>query len=125
VLVADLSVPYTSHYRPGARFKARDGSCLVGVPVAPPAGFDPDSVTLRVDVDGQAVQTVPMAGLRRNAAQLLADVSEFMTLNPGDLLLLGVRVGAPLLRAGQRFGIEAAALGRLEGRLVAAEGARA
>jgi 5-oxopent-3-ene-1,2,5-tricarboxylate decarboxylase/2-hydroxyhepta-2,4-diene-1,7-dioate isomerase len=37
----------------------------------------------------------------RDVATLIADVSAFMTLNPGDLLMLGVAHGAPRVRAGQ------------------------
>ena len=42
-----------------------------------------------------------------------------MTLQPGDVLMLGVAHGAPQARAGQHFAVEADGLGRLEGRLVA------
>ena len=42
----------------------------------------------------------------RPVARLIADVTEFMTLAPGDVLLLGVAAGAPRARAGQRVAIE-------------------
>ena len=116
-LVADLSVPHDSFYRPSVRFKARDGSCLIGTAIA--TGVDPDAIVLEVFVDGQSVRQTSARGFVRNAAQLLADVSDFMTLRAGDLLLLGVAHGAPLLRAGQSFRIEAAGLAALEGRTVA------
>ena len=41
----------------------------------------------------------------RPAAQLLADVSEFMTLGAGDVLMLGCDVGRPLASAGDRIEI--------------------
>src|SRR5688572_21720769 len=34
VIVDDLSVPHGSFYRPSVRFKALDGSCVIGTPVA-------------------------------------------------------------------------------------------
>lgn len=116
-LVADLSVPHDSFYRPGVRFKARDASCLVGPAVVRLAV--PDQVLLQVRVDGQPVHSTSTAGMHRPAARLLAEVSDFMTLQPGDVLMLGVKAGAPRLRAGQRYSIEAEGLGRLQGRLVA------
>ena len=67
-------------------------------------------------------QTVDYARLVRPAAQLLADVSEFMTLRPGDVLLLGCGANRPLARAGQRIDISAPglpALGTLSNTLVA------
>ena len=51
---------------------------------------------------------------RRGAARLLAEVTEFMTLEAGDLLLVGVPEGAPRVRAGDRVAIEIDGLGRLE-----------
>jgi 5-oxopent-3-ene-1,2,5-tricarboxylate decarboxylase/2-hydroxyhepta-2,4-diene-1,7-dioate isomerase len=51
-------------------------------------------------------------------ARLIADVSTFMTLAAGDLLLLGVAAGAPRARAGQRVRIEIDGIGALENPLV-------
>jgi 5-oxopent-3-ene-1,2,5-tricarboxylate decarboxylase/2-hydroxyhepta-2,4-diene-1,7-dioate isomerase len=121
-VVADLSLPHDSLYRPAARLKARDGSCIVGAPVAVTPGADPANVVLTVAVEGLATQQVSMAGLLRPAAQLIADVSEFMTLHPGDLLLLGVRHGMPLVRRGQSFSVDAQGLAGVKGRVVATMG---
>jgi 5-oxopent-3-ene-1,2,5-tricarboxylate decarboxylase/2-hydroxyhepta-2,4-diene-1,7-dioate isomerase len=120
VLVADLSVPHEGYYRPSIRFKARDGSCLIGPQVlACAAVADPGAVQLHVSIDGLRVHSASLVGAVRPAAQLLADVTDFMTLQPGDVLLLGVAAGAPQARAGQQFAIEAEGLGRLQGQLVA------
>ena len=59
--------------------------------------------------------------LGRSAAQLLADVSEFMTLRPGDVLMLGCGAKRPLARAGDRIEISAPgtpALGTLSNTLI-------
>lgn len=120
MLVADLSVPHQSFYRPNVRFKALDGSCLLGPQVAPRDSLsDPDNLAISVRIDGAAVHQASTAGMRRSVAHLLCDVTDFMTLRPGDVLLLGVSAGAPTARAGSNFEIEARGLGRLEGRLVA------
>ena len=119
-LVADLSVPHGSFYRPSIRFKARDGTCLIGPAVIERSQIaDPAAVPLQVSIDGRRVQSASQAGMRRSAARLLADVTDFMTLQPGDVLLLGVAAGAPWVRAGQRFSVEAEGFGRLEGAVVA------
>ena len=111
-LVADIGVPTNSFYRPGVRMMALDGSCRIA-PAVPLAGRDADALTLLVHVDGACGQTASTAGFIRPAAQLLADVSAFMTLCPGDLLLLGVPHGAPLAGAGQRVEVSLAGIGSL------------
>ncbi len=119
VIVADLSVPHGSFYRPSIRFKARDGSCLIGPRMVPRHEVpDADALAVQVGVDGCVVQSTSTAGMRRGVTRLIADVTEFMTLRAGDILLLGVPAGAPRARAGQRFAIEIAGMGRLEGALV-------
>jgi 5-oxopent-3-ene-1,2,5-tricarboxylate decarboxylase/2-hydroxyhepta-2,4-diene-1,7-dioate isomerase len=60
-----------------------------------------------------------LSGLLRPAHQLLADVSEFMTLEAGDILMLGAPDDAPLARAGQSVRIEVDGLGALGHSLVA------
>ncbi|MEP7299929.1 MAG: fumarylacetoacetate hydrolase family protein [Caldimonas sp.] len=118
-LVADLSVPHDSFYRPSIRFKALDDSCLVGPRVVSRAALgNPDDVALRILVDGVQTQATSTRGMVRPAAQLVADVSNFMTLRPGDVLMLGIAHGAPRARSGQSFAIEAEGVGRLGGRLI-------
>jgi 5-oxopent-3-ene-1,2,5-tricarboxylate decarboxylase/2-hydroxyhepta-2,4-diene-1,7-dioate isomerase len=121
LIVNDVSVPHDTFYRPSIRFKARDGFCPLGPAVVPrDAIIDPDALTLRTHVDGVLVQTSSTADLVRSAAALLADVTEFMTLIPGDVLALGVAWPAPRVRAGQRVDIVADALGTLSNDFVTA-----
>lgn len=118
-IVNDVSVPHDSFYRPSVRFKARDGSCLIG-PTVVPRALVPHPNDLRVDVsiDG-ALQHSTTTGHRfRSVEQLLVDVTDFMTLQPGDVLMLGVSAGAPRARAGQEVAIEIEGLGRLVNRFI-------
>jgi 5-oxopent-3-ene-1,2,5-tricarboxylate decarboxylase / 2-hydroxyhepta-2,4-diene-1,7-dioate isomerase len=110
-LAVDLSLPLASFYRPAARAKALDGSCHIGAIGAP---HRPDVFGWRVSIDGRTAQRAGSARYTRAPAQLLADVSGFMTLRAGDLVLLGVAQGAPLARAGQRVRIEAEGLAPIE-----------
>jgi 5-oxopent-3-ene-1,2,5-tricarboxylate decarboxylase / 2-hydroxyhepta-2,4-diene-1,7-dioate isomerase len=112
VAVADLSVPHRSFYRPSVHLNALDGSCRLAEPV-PLAAISPDSVDVHVAVDGLTVQTASTQRFTRKAAQLIADVSEFMTLHPGDVLLSGLLHGAPQVRAGQRATITLSSAGGL------------
>ena len=119
VIVNDISVPHASYYRPAMRLKCRDGFCPIGTPVARAAVSDPGALTLVVEIDGVPVQRASTAGLIRPAVRLLAEVSAFMTLHPGDVLMIGVPAGAPRARAGQRVSISVDGLGRLQNTLVA------
>jgi 5-oxopent-3-ene-1,2,5-tricarboxylate decarboxylase/2-hydroxyhepta-2,4-diene-1,7-dioate isomerase len=126
VIVADVSVAHDSWYRPQVRLKARDGFCPIGPRVVPLSELgDPGRLALRVHVDGARVQDAPRVDWLRPPARLLADVTDFMTLAPGDVLVAGVPHGAPRVRAGQGWAIEIEGLGRLEGRCVAAAEAAA
>ena len=123
-VVNDISVPHASLYRPSMRFKCRDGFCPIGPAIVPRAQVaDPDALAITVQIDGQTVHRSSTAGLMRPVAQLIADVTEFMTLYPGDVLSVGVAAGAPRARAGQTVCITIAGVGSLETPLVAEEAA--
>jgi 5-oxopent-3-ene-1,2,5-tricarboxylate decarboxylase/2-hydroxyhepta-2,4-diene-1,7-dioate isomerase len=50
--------------------------------------------------------------------RLIADVTEFMSLHEGDILLVGVPEDPPLLHAGDKVSIEIEGVGRVTNRLV-------
>jgi 5-oxopent-3-ene-1,2,5-tricarboxylate decarboxylase/2-hydroxyhepta-2,4-diene-1,7-dioate isomerase len=114
LIVADVSIPHANYHRPSVRFKARDGFCPLGPAVTARAAVaNPDALTVRVYLDGTVVQTASTADLIRPAGRLLADVTEFMTLAPGDVLALGAAGPAPRARSGQTLTIEIDGLGRI------------
>lgn len=114
LIVADVSMPHSSYHRPSIRFKARDGYCPLGPAVTARAAVaNPDALTIRTYIDNALVQTASTADLIRPAARMLADVTEFMTLAPGDVLALGAAAPAPRIRSGQTVTIEIDGLGRL------------
>lgn len=121
VVVNDISVPHDSFYRPSMRFKCRDGSCPMGAYVPRDAVANPDALTVTVAIDGVVMQHTDTGGRVRSVAQLLADVTEFMTLHPGDVLSIGVAAHAPLARSGQRVTITIESVGQLDNVLVAEE----
>jgi 5-oxopent-3-ene-1,2,5-tricarboxylate decarboxylase/2-hydroxyhepta-2,4-diene-1,7-dioate isomerase len=122
LVVADFSVPHDSFFRPQIRFKARDASCAFGAAVVSRRSVDhPDALAVRVYVDGRLAQATTTGDHVRGAARLLADVSDFMTLNPGDVLLTGVAPGAPRVGAGAEVAIEIDGVGRLQVRVAHSE----
>lgn len=108
VLMNDFSIPHASFFRPPVKFKCLDG--FLGIAprlVAAGAAGDPVRIKLEVRVNGTLQQTIDFSDLHRSAAQLLGDVNEFMTLQTGDVLMLGCDAGRPLARAGDRIDISA------------------
>ncbi|CAE6688311.1 fumarylacetoacetate hydrolase family protein [Paraburkholderia nemoris] len=100
-LVADLSVPHASVYRPSVRFRARDGFCVIGPAVVAARHIAaPDNLAIRVSLPGREVFRASTASSVRNVAQLLADVTDFMTLRAGDVITLGVPHGSPVAHIG-------------------------
>ena len=109
VLVNDLCVPHTSFFRPPVKTKCLDGFLGLGPTcVSPHDAGDPGRFILEVRIDDALRQTVDFSDAVRDASTLLSDVSAFMTLRPGDLLMLGCGAGRPLATAGQRIDIRAA-----------------
>jgi 5-oxopent-3-ene-1,2,5-tricarboxylate decarboxylase/2-hydroxyhepta-2,4-diene-1,7-dioate isomerase len=101
LVAADFSLPVASHYRPAVRLKARDGFCPIGRVVPAAAVPAPDALACELCVDGQVVQRSSTGGRVRSVAQLVAAVREFMTLAPGDVLLLGRGYALAPVHAGQ------------------------
>jgi len=100
-IVADLSVPHTVVYRPSVRFRARDGFCVIGPAVAARRHVaNPDNLALEVRIAGKPAFLASTDSCVRNAARLIADVTEFMTLSAGDVLTLGVPHGSPVAHVG-------------------------
>lgn len=113
VVVSDLTLPHENYYRPAVVQRNRDGFCPMSRLFRDQAGFDLDNATLSVTINGERAYERSFATLVRPAAQLIADVTEFMTLAVGDVLLLGPGEGSPVARAGDRIKITVPGLGEL------------
>jgi 5-oxopent-3-ene-1,2,5-tricarboxylate decarboxylase / 2-hydroxyhepta-2,4-diene-1,7-dioate isomerase len=114
LIVNDVSVPHSSYFRPSVRHKARDGFCPLGPQVTARVSVaDPDALVFKTYVDDALARSTSTADLVRPVARLIADVTEFMTLAPGDVLATGAPGNAPRVRAGQRVRIEVDGLGTL------------
>ena len=108
-LMCDWSVPHASYYRPPVKFRCRDG--FLALPQQVTEGQVADWVKLQIEVrrNGDLVQTVDLRELMRDLPTLLTDVGEFMTLQAGDVLMVGTDGLAdgsrPRAKAGDRVEI--------------------
>lgn len=113
--VNDVSIPHESYFRPAIRERCRDGFCAIG-PAASPD--DPAHIVIRIFLNNRLRCTASTAALVRPVAHLIADISEFLTLQPGDLVLIGEPHDAPLASAGDRVRVEIAGLPVLENQVL-------
>lgn len=88
------------------RSKGGDGFTPVGPAVIPAAGLDPAALRVRTWRNGELVQEDTTAHLLFPFARLIADLSQLLTLEPGDLLLTGTPAGASVAQPGDRLEVE-------------------
>ena len=96
-LALDLSEPCRDFYRPAIRQQCRDGFLPIGSFARLPETLG-DIVT---EIDGHEVHRWSQARLVRPLESLAAEISSFMTLKAGDLLLVGLASDPPAARIGQ------------------------
>lgn len=114
-VVNDVSIFHDSFYRPAVKYLARDGFCPIAMDmVERKLVNNPDNLPIRLWINGQLRQENNTSNLIRPVSRLIADVSQFMTLFPGDILLVGVPEGAPKAFVNDRVHIEIDGVGYLE-----------
>jgi 5-oxopent-3-ene-1,2,5-tricarboxylate decarboxylase/2-hydroxyhepta-2,4-diene-1,7-dioate isomerase len=114
VAVNDVSIPHASYYRPAIRQRCRDGFCVIGSDLT-----DKVPSEVRIWINNELGCLANMADLVRPIDQLVAGIGEFLSLQPGDIVLAGEPHNAPLAQAGDRVRIEIAGLPPLENEVVA------
>ena len=117
VIVNEFSLPEESYYRPAVKAKCRDGFCALGSEVIELA--DPHALTLKLLVNGEVRQENTTANFVRSIPRLIAELSEFMTLHEGDVLITGTPEGRVDVQPGDEVTVEMSGLGRLTNHIVA------
>ncbi|SHG43680.1 fumarylacetoacetate hydrolase family protein [Ornithinibacillus halophilus] len=118
-IVNDVTIPHTSVHRPAIKNKARDGFCPIGPWVVKKEEIpDPGQFMIWTFKNDELVQVQQMSDLVKPIPKLLAEVTEFMTLSKGDVLLVGLPHNPPLATAGDKVRIEIDYLGSLENKIV-------
>ena len=79
--------------------KGQDGFSPLG-PAMAAQGVDPTTLRITSTVNGEVRQDATGADLIFTFAELIADLSRFMTLEPGDVILTGTPAGANVVAPG-------------------------
>ena len=111
VVVNELSLPEESYYRPAIKAKCQDGFCVIGTPVAKDQVQNINQLDLRVFINGELKQQGTTANWIRTPEQIIEEISEYMPLNEGDIILTGTPYGRVDLQAGDEVRIEIDQLG--------------
>ncbi len=99
--------------------KGHDGFTPIG-DLVPLEEVDPDALTLRTRVNGEVVQEDTSAGLLFPFGLLVADLSRFITLEPGDVILTGTPAGSRPVEPGDVVEVEIEGVGRVRNAVVEA-----
>ena len=94
-----------------ARAKSADGFCPVGPWLA--VDLDPTDLAIQTRVNGELRQDGNTCQLIFSVQKVLAYISSFMTLQPGDLVLTGTPSGAGELRVGDEVEVWVEGVGSL------------
>ena len=114
-LALDIGEPGATYYRPPVRQRCRDGFLRLGAMA--PFRQEILASSIEMTVKGGSFGHWPLARLVRGAAQLIADISSFMTLAAGDLLLTGLPRDAPGLTDGDHIALHLDGLPSLTARV--------
>ena len=119
-IVNEFSLPEDSYYRPAVKAKCRDGFCAIGPELIPRDQVkNPHALSLKLLVNGELRQENSTANFVRSLPQLIAEITEFMTLHAGDVLITGTPEGRVNVLPGDQVEVQISGLGSLVNHIVA------
>jgi len=108
-----------NYYRPNLRVKNRDLCTPLGPWLVDRDDVaDPMALDLRSLVNGELVQSGNTRDMVFDIPTLIAYISDFMTLSPGDMILTGTPQGVRYLKPGDEVVTEIDGVGRLVNRII-------
>ena len=106
-------------YRPNFRVKSRDRATPIGPWLVDPADVaDPMNLRLRTLVNGRVTQEGSTRDMIFDIPTLIAYLSDFMTLSPGDIILTGTPEGLTGVQVGDEVITEIEGIGQLKNTII-------
>ncbi len=115
-VVNDISLPHDSFYRPALRERCTDGFCSIGESCP----SSQSHFEIAVVINNVLRSVANTSSLVRSISHLIQDISEFITLLAGDILLVGEPETSPLAVPGDLVRVEIPGVGAIENKVVAA-----
>lgn len=100
------------------RSKGGDGYTPVGPNFMEASALDPNNISVTTWINGEVAQRDSSAGMFFSLRQIVADLSQHFTLNPGDIILTGTPAGSSVAVPGDVVEVEVSEGQRTSGRLV-------
>ena len=101
-----------------ARAKGFDTFCPVGPWITPRDEFDLAGARIRTFVDGDKKQDAPASDMAFSIADIIVFVTQFLTLEPGDLIATGTPPGVGSVLPGAEIRVEVDGVGVLQNKLI-------
>ncbi|MBX6343086.1 MAG: fumarylacetoacetate hydrolase family protein, partial [Thermomicrobiaceae bacterium] len=111
----------TNYFRPPVKAKGFDTFGPLGPWVVEGEDIDPEAVELRAYVNGELRQRGNTSMLIHQVPALIEYISDFMTLEPDDVILTGTPEGISFVQPGDVLRVEVEGVGALENPIVAEE----
>lgn len=108
-----------NYYRPPVKAKGFDTFGPMGPVLVTADCVDPTNTEIRTTVNGELKQQGNTKNLRHSVAELIAYISEFKTLQRGDIIYTGTPKGLSHVYAGDVMRVEIDGIGVLENEVIA------
>ncbi len=118
LIANDVTIAHEKILRPPIKQKCRDSFCPMSEMVVASDIKNPNDFHISIYINDKLKLQNSTKNLVRPIAKLLADITKFMTLNEGDVVLVGTPENLPLVQAGDKVSIEISCEGKSIGRLV-------
>ena len=79
--------------------------------------MDPDGLRVRAILDGEVKQDYPVSDMIFSPPEIVWQLSQELTLLPGDVIACGTSVGATAMASGQTIDVEIPGIGRLSNQM--------
>lgn len=116
----ELSLPEESFYRPAIKAKCRDGFMALSQNIVPLSDIpNVNGLAIKVSLNGEVKQEANTNEWIRDISALISEITDYMTLHEGDVLLTGTPAGRFDLAVGDEVTITIENVGSLSTTVVA------